>query len=106
MKGPFHKLIKSYLTNRYQKVLIGDMFSYHTSYLEWGKINHGVPQGSILGPLLFLFYIYNSPKIVLYNSMPTLFADDTSLIFSNPNYLDFKITLNPYPANVENRVSS
>jgi hypothetical protein len=57
MRGPFHKLIKSYLINRYQRVPRGSMTSYYSSYLEWGKINHGVPQGSILGPLLFLFYI-------------------------------------------------
>jgi hypothetical protein len=47
-----------------------------------------------LGPLLFLFYINDLPKIVQYNSKQTLFADDTSLIFSNPNYLDFKTTIN------------
>ena len=62
--------------------------------MEWSKINHGVPQGSILGPLLFLFYENDLPKIDQYNSKPTLFADDTSLIFSNPNYLDFKSTIN------------
>jgi hypothetical protein len=44
IKGPFHRLIKLYLTNRYQRVLIGGKSSYHSSYLEWGKINHGVPQ--------------------------------------------------------------
>jgi len=55
ISGPFRKLIKSYLTNRYHRVLIGGKSSYHSSYSEWGKINHGVPQGSILVPLLFLF---------------------------------------------------
>ena len=54
--SPFHRLIKSYLTNRYQRVLIGGKSSYHSSYSEWGKINHGLPQGFILGPLLFAFY--------------------------------------------------
>jgi len=49
-----------------------------------------------LGPLLFLFYINDLPKIVHYNSKPSLFADDTSLIFSNPNYLDFKTTINVF----------
>jgi len=47
-----------------------------------------------LGPLLFLFYINDLPQTVQYNSKPTLFADDTSLIFFNPNYLDFKTTIN------------
>jgi len=93
IRGPFHKLIKSHLTNRYQRVLIGGKYSYHSNS-EWSKINHGVPQGSILGPLLFLFYINDLPKMVQCNSKPTLFVDYTSLIFSNPNYLDFKTTIN------------
>jgi len=46
-----------------------------------------------LDPLPFQFYINDLPKIVPYNSKPT-FADDTSLIFSNPSYLDFKTTIN------------
>ena len=94
VRGPFHNLIKSCITNRFWRFLIGIKSCYHSNYLEWSKIYHGVPQGSILGPLLFLFYENDLPKIVQYNSKPTLFADDTSLIFSNPNYLDFKTTIN------------
>jgi hypothetical protein len=68
IRGPFIKLIKSYLTNRYQRVLIGGKSSYHSSF-ECGKINCGLHQGSILGPLLFLFYINNLLKIVQYISL-------------------------------------
>jgi hypothetical protein len=93
IRVPFYKLVKSYVTNRYPRVLIGGMSS-HSNFLECGKIHHGVPQGSILGPLLFLFYINGLLKIVQYNSKPTLFADDTSLILSNPNHLDFKTNIN------------
>ena len=45
------KLLKSYLTNRQQRVKIGNTTS------EWKKILKGVPQGSILGPILFNIFI-------------------------------------------------
>jgi hypothetical protein len=57
---------------------------------NWDKVKHGVPQGSICGQLLFLFYINNLPKIIKINSKPVLFAGGTSLIITNANPLDFK----------------
>ena len=65
------KLFQSFLTNRFQRVLLNDQTS------EWLPVKAGVPQGSILGPLLFLIYINDLSENI--ESTVKLFADDTSL---------------------------
>jgi hypothetical protein len=66
---------------------------------NWSTIECGVPQGSILGPLLFLLYINDLPKIInsanlKINLKTILFTDDTSVIVSNPNVTDLEQNIN------------
>lgn len=68
-------LITSYLSNRTQRVVINGTQSAGST------VALGVPQGSILGPFLFLLYINDLPKLIQDRYDIVLFADDTSLIF-------------------------
>ena len=65
------ELLKNYLQNRERRVVLNGQTS------EWRKILSGVPQGSVLGPLLILIYINDLPDVI--NSLCKIFADDTSL---------------------------
>ena len=68
-KGTFKE---AFLSNRTQRVVIGNAVS------DWHNVLSGVPQGSVLGPLLFLIFINDMPSAT--SHLCKLFADDTKLI--------------------------
>ena len=64
--------IEAFITNRRQKVAVNGKES------NWHKVTSGIPQGSVLGPLLFVLYVNDLPDLT--KSSTFLFADDIKII--------------------------
>ena len=79
MTGKSSDLIYNYMTNR--------SFSMSSDIDRNYEINYGVPQGSILGPLLFLMYIYDMQNIAP-QIKSIVYADDTTLIVTGRSYVE------------------
>ena len=70
--GQIWQWIKEWLTSRMQCVVLGGCRS------EWREVTSGVPQGSVLGPILFLLYVNDIPDTLCSSSY--LFADDLKIV--------------------------
>jgi hypothetical protein len=80
-------MMQSYLTDRKQKCQLGDVVSSER------HVTCGIPQGSILGPLLFLLYINDLPEC-LNQTTPRLFADDTNLSVAGESIEEVELVMN------------
>ena len=76
IRGTANNWFKTYLSNRMQYVSVNN---YHSTT---SVITHGVPQGSVLGPLLFLIDL----NLAIKHSITHHFADDTNLLFVNKSF--------------------
>jgi hypothetical protein len=92
ISGKAKDLIKSYLHGRRQITLVD--YDSKKYYAEWEIVTDGVPQGSILRPLLFLLYVNDIPNVISDISNPILYAIDTSLIITNSDSQMFEENLN------------
>ena len=92
IRGVANDLIESYLEKRKKFVSIAN---FNSSDLV---IEYGVPQGSILGPLLFLIYINDLPSCLQF--LPRFFADDTALLITGKTLKDIQCQANLELSNV------
>jgi hypothetical protein len=91
--GKDKELSQSYIKDRYQRVWIDYKTSHNSTVSHWAKIKLGVPQGSILGPILFRLYINDLPAVINKKAIQVLFADDTSILFTHCNVMESHVNI-------------
>ena len=87
---PLLSCIKSFLTNRSQRVVVGKSAS------SYAPVISGVPQGSVLGPILFILYVNDIPEMSASTDTSKLFADDVKRYSLRINSADFQSGLDRF----------
>lgn len=91
---PLLKWFQSYLTERKQRVVVNGTYS------AWTDVGSGVPQGSLLGPILFLLYVNDMPRVVE-NASLAMFADDSKcfkVIYQESDFVNLQRDLDALSA--------
>ena len=94
ISGALLNWFSSYLNDRQQRVVT------HGEFSNWGKVEAGAPQGSVLGPLLFLIYVNDIVDIVTSNIR--LYADDVTLYITIDDPIGSALTMNDDLKHIEN----
>jgi hypothetical protein len=98
IRNDSNQWFRSYLSNRFQFVFCNSVFS------ELLLNSKGVPQGSILGPLLFLLFIDDLKELILKGNLQ-LFADDIAIVYSEKNWADVEQAMNQDLEEIRNWMS-
>ena len=84
--GKLHSWVNAFLSDHKQRVTVNG------SHSSWESVTSCVPQGSVLGPLLFVIFIDDMPEVVDENILLVMFADDAKLSREVPTIEDKEIT--------------
>ena len=94
IRGICFSWFKSYLENRRQRVCLSPNISDQEMSSNWEMVVNGVPQGSILRPLLFIIYLNDLLYGLHHDNKPVIYADDTSVLLTAKNDADLKNKIN------------